>query len=131
MPPTVYFNGAFVPADQPVLLPSDRGFLLGEGVYETIRVVAKRPLALAAHQARLTRHLAELGIPLAVTLAELDRIVAGLLEQNGLTDARLRLSVSAGPAEGPPSLLLTAVPHEPLPPSVYAEGVAVVTSPVP
>lgn len=131
MPPVVYCNGRFLPADGPVLSATDRGFLLGDGLYETIRVAAKRPLAIDAHYRRLRRNLQELAIPFEPDPDVLDGAMAELLARNGLSDARLRLSVSAGPTGGPPTVLISAVPYEPPPETVYSAGVAVVSSAIP
>lgn len=58
----VWFNGRIVPAAEAALSVQDRGFLLGEGVFETIRLRAGIPLRLDAHLARLKGGCDAIGI---------------------------------------------------------------------
>jgi branched-chain amino acid aminotransferase len=57
----VWFNGAFVAGTLP-LDPHDRGFLLGDGVFETVAVINHKPLWLDEHVQRMAHAAAELGI---------------------------------------------------------------------
>ena len=57
----VWFNGQFVDGALP-LDPNDRGFLLGDGVFETIAVINHKPLWLDEHLQRMSQAAAELGI---------------------------------------------------------------------
>ena len=51
----VFLNGHFLPEAQAVVPVNDRGFLLGDGLFETIRVVNGRPFRMAQHLERMTR----------------------------------------------------------------------------
>ena len=93
----------------------DHGFTIGDGVFETLLVRAGHPTFWARHAARLARSLSVTG------MAPVDeQLVAGavraVLDASGLTDARLRITVSSGPGpaglrRGPrPSILVTAAP---------------------
>jgi branched-chain amino acid aminotransferase len=57
----VWFNGAFVAGTLP-LDPNDRGFLLGDGVFETVAVINRKPLWLDEHVQRVAHAAGELGI---------------------------------------------------------------------
>jgi len=57
----VWFNGQFADGALPVD-PHDRGFLLGDGVFETIAVINHKPLWLDEHLQRMSLAAAELGI---------------------------------------------------------------------
>jgi branched-chain amino acid aminotransferase len=57
----VWFNGAFVAGTLP-LDADDRGFLLGDGVFETVAVINHKPLWLDEHVQRMAHAAAELGI---------------------------------------------------------------------
>jgi aminodeoxychorismate lyase len=106
-------------------VPSDdRGFLLGDGLFETVLVIAGRPLFLSEHLARLARGCAILGLPTPeddVVRRAVDQALAGA----GLIDARaaVRLTWTAGsggrgldrPASLQPRLVATAAPA-PAPP---------------
>ena len=48
---TAWLNGALT--TQPVIDPTDRGFTLGDGLFETIRAVGGRGLHLKRHWRRL------------------------------------------------------------------------------
>ena len=51
----VFLNGQFVPEAQALIPVSDRGFLYGDGLFETLRVVNGRPFRLAQHLERMMR----------------------------------------------------------------------------
>jgi len=97
---------------------ADRGFLLGDGVFETIYVEAGVPVFLGAHLARLKQGLAALQIN-AVIPDNIGKIIAALTGKNGLTNERAsaRITVARGPsgrgllfpepADKKPTLLVT------------------------
>jgi branched-subunit amino acid aminotransferase/4-amino-4-deoxychorismate lyase len=101
-------------------IPSDdRGFLLGDGLFETVLAVGGRPLFLGEHLARLARGCAVLGLPTpdaGVVRRAVDQALAGA----GLIDVRaaVRLTWTAGsggrgldrPASVQPRLVATAAP---------------------
>ena len=59
---SVWFNGQFVGGTLP-LDAHDRGFLLGDGFFETVAVMNHKPLWLDEHMQRMAKAAAELGIP--------------------------------------------------------------------
>ena len=123
----VSLNGVRVPSDQPAIAPADRGFLLGEGAYETLRVVAGTPLVLDRHLRRMNGNLPDLGIPLKLTEAAIAGAIADTLEANGLVDARVRLTVTRGVSDDHPTVLIQALPYEPPPAAAYDPGVSVIS----
>lgn len=116
-----WLNGALV-AD-PRLDPADRGFTLGDGLFETIRLAGGRPCHLARHLARLAAGCHVLDLPLPYDAATLAAAMAGLARAQDLDAGVLRLTLSRGP--GPrgllppatlhPTLLLTLAPPAPPP----------------
>lgn len=54
---TVYLNGAFVPKSEASISVDDRGFLLGDGLYEVTPFYEGVPFGLEGHLARLRRGL--------------------------------------------------------------------------
>jgi branched-chain amino acid aminotransferase len=101
----VWVDGRLLPADGPHVSVFDRGFQLGDGVFETLRVRGSRPTELAEHIARLRRSAAGLGIPLPADVAErLATGIATLLAADGLDghtgDASVRITVSRGAFRG-------------------------------
>lgn len=119
----LYLNGTIVAAEQAALSPADRGFTLGDGLFETIKARHGQALRLDAHLARLKDGAALLRLPLPAAPDWLEHAVAQVLAANALSDAALRLTVSRGP--GPrgllppvpatPTVLLTAGPLPPPP----------------
>nr|WP_245955038.1 aminodeoxychorismate lyase [Paenibacillus flagellatus] len=108
----------------------DHGFLYGMGLFETFRTYGGRPFLLEAHLRRLAAGCGELGIRYVPDAALLGALIAELLEKNGLADAYVRLSVSAGvdvlglPAGDyeEPTVIVYMKPLPPRDERVYAEG---------
>ncbi|MGV6876367.1 aminotransferase class IV [Pseudochelatococcus sp. B33] len=89
-----WLNGRLLPVTEAAIPVGDRGFLLGDGVYETIRVRDRQPQWLARHLARLTHGLRVIALRHDVDLVEaVDRIITA----NALTDGSLRITVTRGP----------------------------------
>ncbi len=104
----------------------DRAFLLGEGLFETVRVVSGRPWRLAQHLARLARAAEALELPAPPPEAKALAAAAELLAQFGARDGVLKIVWTAGdPPELSPALVLIATPPRPLPPRAREEGVRI------
>ena len=104
-PGHVWVDGRILPADEPHLSVFDRGFQLGDGVFETLRVRGAHPTELSEHIARLRRSAVGLAIPLPADIeARLAAGIADLLAAEGLDgpagDASVRITVSRGPFRG-------------------------------
>lgn len=122
----IWLNGEFLPADRPAILANDRGFTLGDGLFETIAVKAGVALRMEAHCRRLREGADFLGLPVPLDDQGLTDAVMGIVGANGLHDAAVRLTLTAGPAARglprpatlSPTLLLTVgtLPGE-LPPA--------------
>jgi branched-chain amino acid aminotransferase len=114
----IWLNGQLVEAGMARIDPSDRGLLLGDGLFETMRAVGGRVPLLARHLARLRAAAALLDLPVPAGDAAIEKACAGVLEANGLREAALRLTLTCGPgprgllppAEPTPTLLLAAFP---------------------
>jgi branched-subunit amino acid aminotransferase/4-amino-4-deoxychorismate lyase len=89
-------NGDLLPDDEARISIFDHGLVVGDGVFETIKVADGRPFALTRHLARLGRSAAGLGIP----APDLDQIRAGALAVIDASPtvplARMRITVTAG-----------------------------------
>lgn len=94
--PAVWINGGFVAEAEASVNVADAGLLHGAGVFTTMRAAAGRVVRIDQHLARLRRSCAELDVPLAYDDDSLHGASAGLLERNGLADARLRVTVTSG-----------------------------------
>jgi branched-chain amino acid aminotransferase len=100
-PRFVWVGGELRPADGPQLSVFDRGFQLGDGVFETLRARGGHVTELAAHLARLRHSAGGLAIELPDDVEE--RVTGGiadLLAAEGLGtpdgDASVRITVSRG-----------------------------------
>lgn len=97
----VWVDGELLPADARHLSVFDRGFQLGDGIFETLRARGGTAAELDAHLARLHRSAAGLDIELPADIdAVLERGIADLLAADGLSgadgDASVRITVSRG-----------------------------------
>ena len=96
---TVLINGQFVPEEQAAVPVTDRSFLYGDGVFETIPVYTGKPFRWAQHLERLTRGADFLKIRLTFAPKELRVLANELIQRNQMPDAILRLTLSRGPGE--------------------------------
>ncbi|WFR63643.1 aminotransferase class IV [Paenibacillus amylolyticus] len=123
-------NGELVNMAAAVVPVTDHGFLYGLGLFETFRTYRGIPFLLERHLERMASGCEELGIPFTTTAAEVTDWIQHLMQANGLQDAYVRYTVSAGEAPlGLPSgdyskpnhiVLAKALP-EPSP-SLYESG---------
>jgi branched-chain amino acid aminotransferase len=144
-PGHVWVNGAIIPASEPVLSAFDRGFQLGDGIFETLRARGGRATELDEHLARLRRSAAGLAIELPGDVeATLARAIDKLLAAEGLGgpdgDASVRITISRGAFYGrgllPPdehpaaTIVVQAWPVPPTPASHLEVGLHLVASSV-
>ncbi|HWI58301.1 MAG TPA: aminodeoxychorismate lyase [Bacillota bacterium] len=92
----VCLNGQFVPEEQAVVSVFDRGFLYGDGLFETMRLCHGQPFRWQQHLERLERAAEFLGIALAFSSRTLRGFVAELVDRNQMPEALLRLTLSRG-----------------------------------
>lgn len=94
----IWINGALLAPDQARIDPRDRGFTLGDGLFETLAAVDGHPLDLAAHLERMARASTVLDLPLPVEATEVAIAMGQVLEANGFSKGRaaLRLTLSRG-----------------------------------
>ncbi len=74
----------------------DRGFLYGDGLFETIRVYGGQLFRWAEHCERLLRGAEFLKIRLPYSPAELSEFARQLIERNQLPESLLRITLSRG-----------------------------------
>ncbi|MCB1384850.1 MAG: aminotransferase class IV [Nitratireductor sp.] len=93
----VYVNGAFVPRDKAVVSVFDSGFVLGDGVWEGLRLKQGRLLLLEEHLDRLFEGAAAIALDIGRSQAEITDAIHATLKVNGMTDgAHIRLMVTRG-----------------------------------
>lgn len=137
--PVAWMDGRLMPADAPALPVADRGFQLGDGVFETLRVRRGVPIELDLHLRRLREGLAVLEIRLPWSDAEMAGAIAATVAINAPADAAVRLTVSRGapPATGllptgwhdfRATLVVQARPHAGVLPTLVERGVRAIVS---
>jgi branched-chain amino acid aminotransferase len=93
---TVWMNGELLRDDEAKISIFDHGLVVGDGVFETIKVTHGVPFALTRHLNRLARSAAGLGLP----EPDLEQIRAGALAVAGASAqvplGRLRITVTGG-----------------------------------
>ena len=144
-PSHAWVDGRIVPAGEPHLSAFDRGFQLGDGVFETLRSRGGRTTELAEHLARLERSASGLGIRLEGDANRtLARAITDLLAAEGLDgpdgDAAVRITVSRGTFTGRgllppgedvrPTMVVQAWPVVPPPPGHLERGLHLIPSAV-
>jgi len=126
----VWLNGTLCPKKDAKISIDDRGFLLGDGVFETMRSYKGRVFRLDKHLARFFDALAVIHLSIPYTSVELGKAVNDTLEANQLQEAYIRLTVTRGqggkgidPPETPsPTIIIVARKFIPYPEQVYREG---------
>src|SRR5262245_9369926 len=96
--PLLWLNGSLQPPDEARLSPTDHGFTVGDGAFETLRAYEGKLFAASLHWNRLVRSCEALGI-LPPAREEFLSAMETTLNASGLRDARVRFTVSSG--EGP------------------------------
>lgn len=92
----VYVNGSIIAEEEAVISVYDHGFLYGIGLFETFRTYGGQPFLMEEHLQRLETGCKELGISYIPHKKEWGAIVEALLQSNGLEDAYIRFTVTAG-----------------------------------
>jgi branched-chain amino acid aminotransferase len=135
----VFVNGQFLPASQATVSVQDRGLLYGDGLFETLRAEAGRPLWLEGHLARLAQSAAVINLALPSAFPWESQIQE-LLRRNGLGQglAAVKILITRGeittlglPETDQPTIIIYAKRYEPPPSEDYRRGWPVVSFPEP
>jgi len=129
----VWLNGRVLPVDEARVSVLDHGLTVGDGVFETLKVVAGVPFAVSRHVRRLRRSAQALGLPEPdpelVMAAMADAIAANRTETGGVGRLRITYTSGQGPlgsdrGPGPVTLLAVVAPASPWPPTTSVVTVA-------
>jgi branched-chain amino acid aminotransferase len=134
----MYVNGEFVLRQEAKVSIFDAGFVLGDGVWEGIRLHKGGLLFLQAHLDRLYWGLKRIALDIGLTPDELTAEIRKLLAANGMEHgAHLRLMITRGEKQavnqdprnwlGKPTIVITAEYKEPSP-QIVTKGLALATS---
>ncbi|MBL9170172.1 MAG: aminodeoxychorismate lyase [Verrucomicrobiales bacterium] len=92
----VFLNGRFIPAAQAQVSIFDRGWMYGDGLFETLRVANGKPFQWDLHWDRLSRGLEFLQLRAPFSSIDLRQAAEELSRINGISEGVLRLAVSRG-----------------------------------
>jgi branched-chain amino acid aminotransferase len=134
----IWVNGTLKPKAQAVVSVYDAGFMLGDGVWEGLRLHNARWAFLDAHLDRLFRAAKVLALDIGMDRAALTSALDATAAANGMTgDAHARLMVTRGPKARPfqhpslsrdgPTVVVICEHSRPAPP---ARGVRLATVPI-
>jgi branched-chain amino acid aminotransferase len=93
----IYVNGEFKPRSEAMVSVFDSGFILGDGVWEGLRVHGGRIAFLDQHLDRLYEGAKAIDLDIGLDRDELTRALYRTLDANAMTDhAHIRLMVTRG-----------------------------------
>ncbi len=127
-------NGRIMSSDEPALSVTDHGVTVGDGVFETLKLVDRVPFALTRHLDRLSRSAAGLGLPEpdhAVIREGIAELLDAAPELGPLGVLRVTYTSGPGPlgsdrGPGPQTLAITVTPGK-----AWPDTTSVVVSPWP
>lgn len=114
----VHLNGKLVPAPEARVSPFDRGYLMGDGIYEGLRATRGRVIAMDRHADRMRSGLAETRIE-GFDPDRMAPLTDQLLRANDLEEAFVYWQVTRG-APDPRPPFRTRIPPEGMRPTVFA-----------
>ena len=134
----VWIDGELLPRDQAKVSVFDSAFLVGDGVWEGLRLVNDRFAHLDRHLDRLFQGAAAIGLTIGKSRGELHAALRETVRANGMTDGcHVRLMISRGvkktPSQDPrlvigdPTIVIIAE-HKQADPDVTHAGVRLATS---
>lgn len=125
----LYLDGAMMPLEQGRVGVEDRGFQLGDGVYEVLKVCAGQLLWLEDHLERLAFSLDQILLPGALAGHPMGDILPTLVSESGVVQGSVYVQVTRGVAprdfairgDVPPTVLAYVRSHGfPEPPEIVA-----------
>ncbi len=134
----IWVNGDLLPRERAVVSVFDSGFVLGDGVWEGLRVSGGHPAFLEQHLDRLEEGARALMLDLGMSREELTAAIYATLRANEMTDGvHVRLMVTRGvkstPYQDPRATLGTATvvviaEHKEPMPATVTEGITLFTT---
>lgn len=127
-----YVNGLYLPEDQATVPVLDRGLMLGDGIFETMRVKRGVIEFFEGHFDRFCRSAELVKMRQPYSRSELEHVCLEVCRLSELTDASVRLTLTRGAYRGTlsdtgdaPRLIATCADAEHVDPNHYENGVAI------
>lgn len=133
----VFLNGQFLAAEDAKVSVLDRGFLLGDGVYEVIPVYQGHCFQLEKHLIRLQNSLDGVRMKNPHTIDEWQSIIEQVVARNGEGDQAVYLQVTRGvaprdhvfPEHTDPTAFVMSNPMQKVEPKYKQQGIKAITVP--
>jgi branched-chain amino acid aminotransferase len=136
----IHINGALLPRDEAKISVFDSGYLVGDGVWEGIRLHHDTLVFLDEHLDRLFQGAAAIAMDIGKTRAELSEALYDLVRANDMHDnVHVRLMITRGikktPSQDPrltisPPTIVIIAEHKAVNPETSSAGVTLFTSTV-
>ncbi len=94
----LYLNGEFKSLEDGWVRIEDRGFELGDGIYEVVKVMNSKAVWLEDHLVRLYRSLGEIRLTDASVGHEFETVLPELVERSGIANGMVYVQVTRGHA---------------------------------
>jgi branched-chain amino acid aminotransferase len=127
-----YLEGKIVPLEKAALPVLDRGFLYGDGVFESLRTYGKKPFQLEGHLKRLISGARLLRIRRLPSFSQLRSAVFKVLAENNFPESYIKIIITRGSAKGhgldpqnvigKAKVVILVEPQRPLPKKIFALG---------
>lgn len=135
-PQLVYLNGRLLPLEEARVSVLDRGFMLGDGVYELIPVYRRKPFRLDEHLRRLRHSLDGIRLPDPMSDAQWREVIGQVMALQPADDQSVYLQVTRGaaprdhafPRNTPPTVLVMSNPLSRPDPAQFEQGVSAVSA---
>lgn len=133
---TVYLNGKLLPQEEATVSILDRGFMLGDGVYELIPVYRRIPFRLNEHLRRLQHSLDGIRLPNPMRDSEWRQVITQVIDLHESDNQSVYLQVTRGaaprdhafPKTVSPTVLVMSNPLNSPDPLQIENGICVVSS---
>lgn len=136
----IYINGEFFGRSDAKISVFDSGYLVGDGIWEGIRLHRGRFAFLDRHLDRLFAGASAIGLDLGMSRAELTAALTATVERNGMHDrAHVRLMITRGnhktPSQHPSSIVsgpnvVIIAEYKDADPTVTSTGISLFTATV-
>ncbi|HEX5986333.1 MAG TPA: aminotransferase class IV [Nocardioides sp.] len=134
----IWVNGELLPRERAVVSVFDSGFVLGDGVWEGLRVSGGHPAFLEQHLDRLAEGATAILLDIGMTRDELTAAIYETLRANDMVDGvHVRLMVTRGvkrtPYQDPrvtvgPATVVIIAEHKDVMPRTVTEGITLFTT---
>ncbi len=132
----LYLNGVIAEESAARLSTEDRGLLMGDGLFESIRAYGGRPFRLGAHLARLRASAEVFRLRVPASDEEIASAIGELTRRNECPEAYVRLTLTRGAAARgarldvprEPTFVIHARPLTPYPEEQYRRGARLIVS---